>query len=154
MNTELVIEQNSDEVKANVFTADYNYYIIVVCFDTTSFYRRNRSISEFYKKLSNSKTGLFGNPKTNRDVWKLYCPDGFYRYQITPTETEIIYYLKTKAKIKEKDFRYRVAKILKPTNMTIIETDNTGFLDGFKEFSLNKSGKEVFGEFRKRVKQN
>ncbi len=154
MNTELFIEQITDEVKGNHLAEDYNFYVIAICFDTNSFYRRNRSISEFYKKLSNSKTGLFGNPKTNRDVWKLYSADGFYRYYITPNETEIIFYLKTKANIKEKDFRYRVAKILKPTYMTITETDNAGFSDGLKDLSLNQSGKEVFGRLRKGLKRN
>ena len=87
------------------------WYTITITFSTESFYRFVYSISEFYKKLSNSKTALPGNP-TNREWWQKLDPNGFYDF--TPNKETIVlsFVMETKSKLNENEFKARVKKIV------------------------------------------
>jgi len=87
------------------------WYTITITFSTESFYRFVYSISEFYKRLSNSKTALPGNP-TNREWWQKLDPNGFYDF--TPKKETIVlsFVMETKSKLNENEFKARVKKIV------------------------------------------
>ena len=87
------------------------WYTITITFSTESFYRFVYSISEFYKRLSNSKTALPGNP-TNREWWQKLDPNGFYDF--TPNKETIVlsFVMETKSKLNENEFKARVKKIV------------------------------------------
>ena len=90
---------------------DRYWYVAKITFSTETFYRRINSVSMFYKKLSNSKTALPGNP-TNREWWQKLDPNGFYDF--TPTKETIVlsFVLETKVKLNELEFKARVKKIV------------------------------------------
>jgi predicted NodU family carbamoyl transferase len=87
------------------------WYVATITFSTETFYRFVYSISEFYKRLSNSKTALPGNP-TNREWWQKLDPNGFYDF--TPNKDIIVlsFVMETKAKLNELEFKSRVKKIV------------------------------------------
>lgn len=90
---------------------DRYWYVAKITFSTETFYRRINSVSMFYKKLSNSKTALPGNP-TNREWWQKLDPNGFYDF--TPTKETIVlsFVMETKVKLNELEFKARVKKIV------------------------------------------
>ena len=90
---------------------DRYWYVAKITFSTETFYRRINSVSMFYKRLSNSKTALPGNP-TNREWWQKLDPNGFYDF--TPTKETIVlsFVLETKVKLNELEFKARVKKIV------------------------------------------
>ena len=55
------------------------WYVATITFSTEYFFRRVNSVSDFYKRLSNSKTGLVGHP-SNREWWSKLSPSGFYDF--------------------------------------------------------------------------
>lgn len=87
------------------------WYVATITFSTETFYRRVNSVSEFYKRLSNSKTGLVGHP-SNREWWNKLRPSGFYDF--TPNKDTIVlsFVMETKAKLNELEFKSRVKKIV------------------------------------------
>ena len=87
------------------------WYVATITFSTETFYRRVNSNSDFYKRLSNSKTGLIGNP-SNRDWWRKLNPSGFYDF--TPNKDIIVlsFVMETKVKLNELEFKARVKKIV------------------------------------------
>jgi hypothetical protein len=88
-----------------------HWYAITITFSTETFYRRVNSISELYKRLSNSKTALPGNP-TNREWWQKIDPNGFYDF--TPNKETIVlsFVMETKSKLNDNEFKARVKKIV------------------------------------------
>ncbi len=97
-----------------------HWYTITITFSTESFYRFVYSISEFYKRLSNSKTALPGNP-TNREWWQKLDPNGFYDF--TPNKETIVlsFVMETKSKLNDNEFKARVKKIV-PYRDIVIKT--------------------------------
>ena len=90
---------------------DRYWYVAKITFSTETFYRRINSVSMFYKRLSNSKTALPGNP-TNREWWQKLDPNGFYDF--TPTKETIVlsFVMETKSKLNELELKSRVKKIV------------------------------------------
>jgi hypothetical protein len=87
------------------------WYFATITFSTETFYRRVNSVSEFYKRLSNSKTGLVGQ-SSNREWWSKLSPSGFYDF--TPNKDIIVlsFVMETKVKLNEIEFRARAKKIV------------------------------------------
>ena len=85
------------------------WYVATITFSTETFYRRVNSVSEFYKRLSNSKTGLVGQ-SSNREWWSKLSPSGFYDF--TPNKDIIVlsFVMETKVKLNEIEFRARAKK--------------------------------------------
>ena len=90
---------------------DRFYYVATITYSTETFYRRVNSVSAFYKRLSNSKTGLTGNP-SNREWWGKLNPTGYYDFE--PNERYIIlsFVMRTEVKLNELEFKARVKKIV------------------------------------------
>jgi hypothetical protein len=87
------------------------WYVATITFSTEYFYRRVNSVSDFYKRLSNSKTGLVGHT-SNREFWSKLSPSGFYDF--TPNKDIIVlsFVMETKAKLNELEFKARIKKIV------------------------------------------
>jgi hypothetical protein len=87
------------------------WYVATITFSTETFYHRLNSASEFYKRLSNSKSNLIGL-NSNREFWSKLSPSGFYDF--TPNKETIVlsFVMETKAKLNELEFKARVKKIV------------------------------------------
>lgn len=87
------------------------WYVATINFSTETFYRRVNSASEFYKRLSNSKSNLIGL-NSNREFWSKLSPSGFYDF--TPNKENIVlsFVMETKARLNELEFKARVKKIV------------------------------------------
>jgi hypothetical protein len=131
------------------------WYVATITFSTETFYRFVYSISEFYKRLSNSKTALPGNP-TNREWWQKLDPNGFYDF--TPNKETIVlsFVMETKVKLNETELKARVKKIVPylEINIKTKEQDEFEFELGFeREFYQKYEPKvELFGDIKRNNK--
>jgi hypothetical protein len=128
------------------------WYTITITFSTESFYRFVYSISEFYKRLSNSKTALSGNP-TNREWWKKLDPNGFYDFSPNKETIVLSFVMETKDKLNMNEFKARVKKIV-PYLDIVIKTKEQKEYDFELAFERNFYQKyepktEVFGDIKK-----
>lgn len=130
-----------------------HWYVATITFSTETFYRFVYSISEFYKRLSNSKTALPGNP-TNREWWRKLDPNGFY--DITPNKEKIVlsFVMETKIKLNELEFKARVKKIVPYLDINIKTKDQEEFefeLGFEQEFYQKYEPKiELFGDIKRK----
>jgi hypothetical protein len=128
------------------------WYTITITFSTESFYRFVYSISEFYKRLSNSKTALPGNP-TNREWWQKLDPNGFYDF--TPNKETIVlsFVMETKSKLNENEFKARVKKIVPYLDIVIKTKEQKEYdfeLAFEREFYYKYEPKiELFGDIKR-----
>lgn len=135
------------------------WYVATITFSTETFYRRVNSVSDFYKRLSNSKTGLVGhhNP-SNRDWWSKLSPSGFYDF--TPNKDTIVlsFVMETKSKLNELEFKSRVKKIAPYLEIFIGNKSQKDFefeLEFIKEFFQKYEPKtELFGDIKRTTKYN
>jgi hypothetical protein len=125
-----------------------HWYAITITFSTETFYRFVYSISEFYKRLSNSKTALPGN-LTNRGWWQKLEPNGFYDF--TPNKETIVlsFVMETKVRLNELEFKARVKKIAPYLDIKIKTKDQEEFefeLGFEREFNYKLEPRiELFG---------
>jgi hypothetical protein len=133
------------------------WYVATITFSTETFYRRVNSVSEFYKRLSNSKTALVGNP-SNREWWNKLSPSGFYDF--TPKEDIIVlsFVMETKSKLNELEFKARTKKIVPYLEIKIVTKEQKEF-----EFELAfdrmfyqqyEPKTELFGDVKRNAKYN
>jgi len=87
------------------------WYVATITFSTETFYRRVNSVSDFYKRLSNSKTGLVGHT-SNREFWSKLSPSGFYDFYPSKDKIVLSFVMETKAKLNELEFKARAKKIV------------------------------------------
>ena len=120
-------------------------YIINISTSSNVFYKQNKSMSEFYKKLSNSKVGLRGN-KNNREWWNYYEPNGFYFFSESNEVVEVKMMLQTHKKLNELEFKSRVKRLLYPCQIEISLNDKLKFETTFSEIFRVNSGMQVFGK--------
>lgn len=129
------------------------WYVATITFSTETFYRRVNSISELYKRLSNSKTALPGNP-TNREWWQKLDPNGFYDF--TPNKETIVlsFVMETKVKLNETEFKARVKKIVPYLDINIKTKDQQEFefeLGFEREFYQKYEPRiELFGDIKRK----
>ena len=130
------------------------WYVATITFSTATFYRRVSNASEFYKRLSNSKTGLIGNP-SNREWWGKLSPSGFYDF--TPNKDIIVlsFVMETKAKLNELEFKARVKKIVPYIEISIGTKEQKEYefeLAFEREFYQQYEPKtELFGDIRRKT---
>lgn len=130
-----------------------HWYAITITFSTETFYRFVYSVSEFYKKISNSKTSLPGNP-TNREWWQKLDPNGFYDF--TPNKETIVlsFVMETKVRLNELEFKARVKKIAPYLDIKIKTKDQEEFefeLGFEREFYQKYEPKiELFGDIKRK----
>lgn len=126
--------------------------IVVITYDYNTFYRQNKSVSHFFKKLTNGKNTLLGMPN-NRDWFKSLQTSGFYKYRLDEDIVEIAMILETKKKINELELKSRIRKITLPKGIIIGEEDLSLFEKMFLNRSYLEVGTEVFGEHKKNIGQ-
>jgi hypothetical protein len=134
-----------------------HWYVVTITYSTETFYRRLNSVSDFYKRISNSKATLVGQP-SNREWWKELDPSGFYDFAPNKDIVVLSFVLETKKKINELEFKSRVKKIA-PYNEIFIGTktqkDFEFELAFIKEFFLKYEAKtELFGDVKRNTKYN
>jgi hypothetical protein len=128
------------------------WYVATITFSTETFYRRVNSVSEFYKKLSNSKSGLVGQ-SSNREWWNKLSPSGFYDF--TPSKDIIVlsFVMETKAKLNEIEFKARAKKIVPYLEISIGTKEQKEYefeLAFEREFYQQYEPKtEVFGDIKR-----
>jgi hypothetical protein len=118
-----------------------NQTILFVQYDRTSFDKKIKTPSGFYKSLSNSKSTL-PNGINNRNWWKLIKPKGFYKYKINEEIIELTFVLTTITPINEIELKSRVKKIGIPIRMEVSNNLNVCPID---ENLKNREGVEKFG---------
>ena len=129
-----------------------HWYVITITYSTETFYRRLNSVSDFYKRLSNSKATLVGHP-SNREFWKELDPSGFYDF--TPNKDIVVLslVLETKKKINELEFKSRIKKIAPYIEIYIGAKTQKDFefeLAFIKEFFQKYEPKtELFGDIKR-----
>lgn len=64
--------------------------------DTKTFEKSMKSVSDFYRKLSNGKMSLGGPQQTNRLWWSRTVKGGVYYYRKTEINTEVLFDLDVK----------------------------------------------------------
>jgi hypothetical protein len=140
------------EIKQN-----QHWYVVTITYSTETFYRRLNSVSQLYKRLSNSKATLVGH-QSNREWWKELDPSGFYDF--TPNKDIVVlsFVLETKKKINELEFKSRVKKIAPYLEIYIGNKTQKDFefeLAFIKEFFLKYEAKtELFGDVKRNTKYN
>lgn len=128
------------------------WYVATITFSTEYFYRRVNSVSDFYKKLSNSKSGLVGLP-SNRDWWQKLSPSGFYDF--TPNKDIIVlsFVMETKSRLNELEFKSRVKKIVPYLEISVGTKEQKEYefeLAFEREFYQQYEPKtEVFGDIKR-----
>ena len=129
-----------------------HWYVITITYSTETFYRRLNSVSDFYKRLSNSKATLLGHP-SNREFWKELDPSGFYDF--TPNKDIVVLslVLETKKKINVLEFKSRIKKIAPYIEIYIGAKTQEDFefeLAFIKEFFQKYEPKtELFGDIKR-----
>ena len=128
---------------------DNYWYFITITFDTSTFFRRLNSISDVYKKLSNSKSGLTGN-LSNREWWAKLKPSGFYDYTLTKDKIVFKMIMETQTKINELELKSRIKKICTYKNINIDFKDQDAFDKAYSAeyYPVFQSGMELFGNAR------
>lgn len=134
-----------------------HWYVVTITYSTETFYRRLNSVSDFYKRISNSKATLVGQP-SNREWWKELDPSGFYDFAPKKDIVVLSFVLETKKKINELEFKSRVKKIAPYLEIFIGTKTQKDFefeLAFIKEFFLKYEAKtELFGDVKRNTKYN
>jgi hypothetical protein len=150
--TQARIKSLLNEIKEQQNGQSKHWYVITITYSTETFYRRLNSVSDFYKRLSNSKATLVGHP-SNREFWKELDPSGFYDF--TPNKDIVVLslVLETKKKINELEFKSRIKKIAPYIEIYIGAKTQKDFefeLAFIKEFFQKYEPKtELFGDIKR-----
>ena len=70
---------------------DPHWFIFNVKMKISTFFKKFKSVSEYYRKISNSTSVLFG--RTNREFFKV-VNEGFYRSSIEDNDITIIFFFR------------------------------------------------------------
>ena len=87
-----------------------HWYVILIVFDNSTYFRRLNNINDIYKRLSNSKSSITGHPN-NRFWWKKIMPSGIYETVLTDEHLVLNFIMTTNSKLNELEFKSRVKKI-------------------------------------------
>jgi hypothetical protein len=125
---------------------DKPFTMVILEYDSQSFFEKNHSISKWFQKLSNSKstTGRISNR-----VWFKNIEEGFYKYDITMETTKIILIFTSNKPINELDLNVRIQKIMpKPKTITISNQNWDLFTENFSTLFDTTTGTETFGKLK------
>lgn len=150
--TQARIKSLLNEIKEQQNNGQSKYwYVITITYSTISLYRRVSSVSELYKKLSNSKASLVGST-SNRDWWKTIKPSGFYDFTPSKDISVLSFVLETKVKLNELEVKSRIKKIAPYLEIYIGEKSQKEYefeLEFIKEFFQKYEPKtELFGDIK------
>ena len=142
------VDEIMEQIKKQEQNSTY-WYVIVINPEIPRFYNTMGSISVFFRKLTNGTITLNGSNLTNREWWKLIGANGYYRFNMSRKEVEIVFFVESEEKIDETEFRSRVEKLIGPTHIIFGELDERLFDKKlFKEEKVD-SGVELFGKYKK-----
>ena len=137
----LVLLKNLSKIKSSTGYST----CIKLKYYTSSFHSVVGGCGNLYKRLSNSKTNLFGSNINNREWWKRNGCSGLYFYTYTRSEIEVVFFISSKRKLNELELRSRITKIMKPREMVVKFDDPEEFVNYFNEHSIVESGFQYFG---------
>ena len=143
-----------EDILSNVHLKDEskNYYVIHLTFEKLSFFKKHKSISNFFKVLTNGKNSL-GTLGTNRNWWSNVKGSGFYRVDTTSTTINMVIYLESIIKINEIEFRYRVKKITPSVVINFMENCSY-YVDENHDRLVGESTLELFGKYKTSLHKN
>ena len=145
------MHKRQQRVKSFLKTINYeqHWYTISIEFDNSKFFRKLYSVSDFYKRISNSKASLTGN-LSNRAWWRKIKPQGFYYSEISQSSLIINFVVVTKVVINETEIKSRFIKICPYQNfhLTYKKTENIELLNSNNYFVYNSSI-ELFGDSKR-----
>lgn len=125
---------------------DKSFTMVIIEFDSQSFFDKNHSISKWFQKLSNSKstTGRISNRE-----WFKNVDEGFYKYDIKMETTKITLIFTSTKQISELDLNVRIQKIgPKPKKLTISNQNWDLFTENFATLFDTTTGTETFGKLK------
>ena len=142
------VDEIMEQIKNNQQKSTY-WYVIVINPELPRFYNTMGSISVFFKKLTNGTIRLNGSNLNNREWWKQIGANGYYRFNMSRKEIEIVFFVESEERIEETEFRNRVENLIGPTHIIFGELDDRLF--DKKLFNEEKvdSGVELFGKYKK-----
>jgi hypothetical protein len=125
---------------------DKPFTMVIVEYDSQSFFDKNRSISKWFQKISNSKSTT--GRVSNRD-WFKNIDGGFYKYEVTTDTTKIIMAFTSTKPVLELDLNVRINKIgPKPKELIIGIQDWELFNQYFTTLFDIRTGTETFGTLK------
>lgn len=125
---------------------DKSFTMVILEYDSQSFFDKNHSISKWFQKLSNSKstTGRISNRE-----WFKNVDEGFYKYDIKMETTKITLIFTSTKPISEFDLNVRIQKIgPKPKKLTISNQNWDLFTENFATLFDTTTGTETFGKLK------
>ncbi len=149
-----ILKEFKEQQESN---SNKHWYVVTITYSTESFYRRVSSVSQFYQKISNSKTTLVGHP-SNREWWKELDPSGFYDFTPNKDISVLSFVLETKKKINELELKSRLKKIAPYLEIFIGNKSQKDYefeLAFIKDFFQKYETKtELFGDVKRNKKYN
>ena len=142
------VDEIMEQIKKQKQKSTY-WYVVVINPEISKFYKSMCSISAFFRKLTNGTIILNGNNFTNREWWKNIGANGYYRYNISRNEIELVLFVESEEKINETEFRSRVEKLIGPTSIIFGEFDEKLFDAKLYGVERIDSGVELFGKYKK-----
>ncbi len=126
-----------------------HWYIILIVFDNSTYFRRLNNINDIYKRLSNSKSSITGHPN-NRFWWKKIMPSGIYESVLTDEHLVLNFIMTTKSKLNELELKSRMKKICPYVSIKISyqEKEELDKLSSSNYFSYRQNI-ELFGEAKR-----
>ena len=126
-----------------------HWYVILIVFDNSTYFRRLNNINDIYKRLSNSKSSITGHPN-NRFWWKKIMPSGIYETVLTDEHLVLNFIMTTNSKLNELELKSRVKKICPYVSIKICyqEKEELDKLSSNTYFPYRQNI-ELFGEAKK-----
>lgn len=152
-HTQNMTDKNTEKIKVvleRIASKDnYEGYfsLILLKYDKTNFFKNNKSISEWFKKLTNGKTKTGGI--YNRD-WFKKIENGFYKYSVIGDEIEIWLAFEGHHKLNKTDLTTRILKLQPHPKYYDVGVQDWEMLENhFNDLFESSSGIEVFGNIKK-----
>lgn len=151
--TQLMANKNTEKVRVILerMKEDETYgsyfSLVLLKYNREDFIKKNKSVSQWFKKLTNGKTKTGG--VYNRD-WFRKIDNGFYKKYINGNEIEIWLAFEGQSKLNKTDLTTRILKLQpKPEYYEIGIQDWDMLKNHFSDLFETDSGIEVFGNIKK-----
>lgn len=151
--TQHMTDKNTDKVKVILEkikedeTYESYFSLVLLKYNRKDFFKKNKSVSNWFKKLSNGKTKTGGI--YNRD-WFKKIDNGFYKYSINGDEIEIWLAFEGNHKLNKTDITTRILKLQPHPIYYEVGVQDWDMLENhFSDLFETDSGIEVFGNIKK-----
>ena len=146
-------DKNTEKVKVvleriqSEETYESYFSLVLLKYNREDFFKKNKSISKWFKKLTNGKTKTGGI--YNRD-WFKKIDNGFYKYSIISDEIEIWLAFEGENKLNKTDLTTRILKLQPHSIYYEVGVQDWDMLKNhFSDLFDTDSGIEVFGNIKK-----